>query len=128
MTTFISRFLLTSLFTFSLIACGDKAPLNEPLPIIGNRLGITEKGDTIFPAIPNFAFVDQNGRLVSMSCALRCAGVCAPAAVASTRIATSIGRSFIDHCNGMSSLSEAKDLLFGSDKQVLRSAQDDSYW
>ncbi len=56
--------MLSSLLAFSLIACGDKAPSNEPLPIIGNRLGITEQGDTIFPTIPNFAFVDQNGDTV----------------------------------------------------------------
>lgn len=60
----ILRFLLVSFLVFSLIACGDKAPSNEPLPIIGNRLGVTEKGDTIFPTIPNFAFVDQNGDTV----------------------------------------------------------------
>ena len=60
----ISRFLLTSLFVFLLMACGDKAPSNEPLPIIGNRLGVTEKGDTIFPTIPNFAFIDQNSDTV----------------------------------------------------------------
>ncbi len=64
MTTRISRIMLSSLLAFSLIACGDKAPSNEPLPIIGNRLGITEQGDTIFPTIPNFAFVDQNGDTV----------------------------------------------------------------
>ena len=41
-------------------ACGDNAQTNEPLPIIGERLGITPNGDTIYPTIPNFAFVDQN--------------------------------------------------------------------
>ena len=65
MITHISRFLLLTLLAFSLIACGGKAPSNEPLPIIGNRLGVTEKGDTIFPTIPNFAFVDQNGDTVT---------------------------------------------------------------
>jgi protein SCO1 len=64
MTIHILRFLFISLLITTLIACGDKAPSNEPLPIVGNRLGVTEKGDTIFPTIPNFAFVDQNGDTV----------------------------------------------------------------
>ena len=61
----ISRFLSITLLAFTVIACSDKTPSNEPLPIIGNRLGVTEKGDTIFPTIPNFAFVDQNGDTVT---------------------------------------------------------------
>ena len=39
-------------------ACGDNAQTNEPLPIIGERLGITQNGDTIYPTIPNFAFLE----------------------------------------------------------------------
>jgi protein SCO1 len=46
-------------------ACFDKTETNAPLPIIGERLGMTEKGDTIYPTIPNFAFVDQNRDTVS---------------------------------------------------------------
>ncbi len=64
MIIYISRFLLVSFLTSLFVACGDKAPSNAPLPIIGNRLGVTEKGDTIFPTIPNFAFIDQNGDTV----------------------------------------------------------------
>ncbi len=64
MITHISRFLLAIFSTLLAMACGDKAPSNEPLPIIGNRLGVTEKGDTIFPTIPNFAFIDQNSDTV----------------------------------------------------------------
>ena len=45
-------------------ACGDNAQTNEPLPIIGERLGITQNGDTIYPTIPNFAFLDQNNDTV----------------------------------------------------------------
>jgi protein SCO1 len=51
--------------SLSLSACFDKAETNAPLPIIGERLGITEKGDTIYPTIPSFAFVDQNRDTVS---------------------------------------------------------------
>jgi protein SCO1 len=49
------------LVVFSLSACFTKEETtNVPLPIIGERLGVTEKGDTIYPTIPYFAFVNQN--------------------------------------------------------------------
>jgi protein SCO1 len=42
-------------------ACFNKEETNNtPLPIIGERLGIAENGDTIYPTIPHFAFVNQN--------------------------------------------------------------------
>ena len=56
---FISCFFLSIFF-----ACGDNPPTIEPLPIIGERLGISQNGDTIYPTIPNFAFVDQNNDTV----------------------------------------------------------------
>ena len=59
-----SRLFLSCLFLSIFFACGDKAPTNESLPIIGERLGITTNGDTIYPTIPNFAFVDQNNDTV----------------------------------------------------------------
>jgi protein SCO1 len=49
-----------SIFLFS---CGNDAP--KTLPVIGERLGLTEKGDTIYPTIPDFTFTNQNGNVVS---------------------------------------------------------------
>ena len=61
---FFSRLFLSCLFLSIFFACDDNAPANEPLPIIGERLGVTQNGDTIYPTIPNFAFVDQNNDTV----------------------------------------------------------------
>ncbi|MDZ7879360.1 MAG: SCO family protein [Saprospiraceae bacterium] len=53
---------LSILISLATSACSTKEETaNTPLPIIGERLGITEKGDTIYPTIPHFAFVNQNG-------------------------------------------------------------------
>ena len=49
-----------SIFLFS---CGNDAP--KKLPIIGERLGLTAKGDTIYPTIPSFTFINQNNDSVS---------------------------------------------------------------
>ena len=52
---------LGGLIAFTTSACFTQdETTTAPLPIIGERLGITEKGDTIYPTIPNFAFVNQN--------------------------------------------------------------------
>lgn len=64
MTASLSRLFVALFFLILCAACGDKVTTNTPLPIIGERLGITEKGDTIFPTIPDFAFVDQNNDTV----------------------------------------------------------------
>lgn len=64
MTASFSRLFVAVFSLISCVACGDEVPTNTPLPIIGERLGITEKGDTIFPTIPDFAFVDQNNDTV----------------------------------------------------------------
>lgn len=64
MNTILRLFSSIILISF-LCACGNNTPsTNEPLPIIGNRLGIAENGDTIYPTIPNFAFIDQNNDTV----------------------------------------------------------------
>ena len=60
LTNSLSRLFLSCFFLSIFFACGDNIQTNEPLPIIGERLGITQNGDTIYPTIPNFAFVDQN--------------------------------------------------------------------
>jgi protein SCO1 len=49
-----------SIFLFS---CGNDAP--KTLPIIGERLGLTAQGDTIYPTIPDFSFINQNGNTVT---------------------------------------------------------------
>jgi protein SCO1 len=62
LTIFRLCLVLTSMSIF--FACSNEIPSNEPLPIIGERLGIAENGDTIYPTIPTFAFVDQNSDTV----------------------------------------------------------------
>jgi protein SCO1 len=65
MIAYNSRMLLSISIAFSLFACGNKEQPRTNLPIIGERLGLTASGDTIFPTIPRFAFVDQNRDTVS---------------------------------------------------------------
>jgi protein SCO1 len=60
MITYNFRFSLSVSAVFLLFACGKKEQVRTGLPIIGERLGIAATGDTIYPTIPNFAFVDQN--------------------------------------------------------------------
>ncbi len=52
---------LSILMTF----CGSDAGKNAQLPIIGERLGIDAKGDTIYPTIPDFSFVNQDSAAVT---------------------------------------------------------------
>jgi protein SCO1 len=57
-------FFLTPLSIF-FVSC-DKNDINsKKLPIIGERLGLTASGDTIYPTIAAFHFVNQNGDKVS---------------------------------------------------------------
>jgi protein SCO1/2 len=44
-------------------ACGDPAA-DRPLPILGDR-DVSPGGDTIYPAIPDFQFIDQDSQLVN---------------------------------------------------------------
>jgi protein SCO1 len=61
MIVYNSRLFLGFSLVFALFACGGKQQNpHEPLPIVGERLGIAANGDTIYPTIPTFAFVDQN--------------------------------------------------------------------
>jgi protein SCO1/2 len=48
-----------------LISCGNGGVLHQPLPIIGERLGISPSGDTIYPTVANFSFINQNGDTVT---------------------------------------------------------------
>jgi protein SCO1 len=56
-------FIPLSILTFS---CQLEAPKNaNQLPIIGERLGMTPTGDTIYPTIPVFSFTNQDGQAVN---------------------------------------------------------------
>lgn len=58
------RFLTVALVLSFTISCTEKVPVITTLPIIGNAT-ITDKGDTIYPIIPDFSFIDQNGNTVT---------------------------------------------------------------
>jgi protein SCO1 len=57
--------LLAAPLSIFLISCGGEGSENKALPIIGERLGLTATGDTIYPTIPNFSFINQNGDTVT---------------------------------------------------------------
>jgi protein SCO1 len=59
----IRLFALLLSLSILLFSCGNEEP--KTLPIIGERLGLTEKGDTIYPTIPDFTFINQNNMAVS---------------------------------------------------------------
>jgi protein SCO1 len=63
------RFLHYCLFFIPLsifvISCETSNKVDERLPIIGERQGITSSGDTIYPTIPSFEFTNQNNRKVN---------------------------------------------------------------
>ena len=56
-------FLLFLPLSIALFSCGKDAP--KTLPIIGERLGLSPNGDTLYPTIPDFTFINQNGKAVS---------------------------------------------------------------
>jgi protein SCO1 len=47
-----------------IVSCETNDKVDERLPIIGERLGITPSGDTIYPTIPTFSFTNQNNQKV----------------------------------------------------------------
>lgn len=51
--------------SIAMVCCNDKIATSEHLPIIGERLGLTPAGDTIYPAVPSFSFINQNGEVVT---------------------------------------------------------------
>jgi protein SCO1 len=59
-------FVFLSALSFAIFSC-DSSPSvsDEKLPIIGERLGFTPNGDTIYPTIANFTFTNQNGAAVT---------------------------------------------------------------
>ena len=62
--SFFSFLLFITPLSIFLGSCGNNAA-NQPLPIIGERLGISANGDTIYPTIPNFSFTNQDGQTVT---------------------------------------------------------------
>ncbi len=56
------KHLLFIALTASVLAACSEAP--KPLPILGNRT-LSATGDTLYPTIPDFAFVDQDSQLVT---------------------------------------------------------------
>jgi len=61
----LSRMLTPALFVVLVlfVSCGLEEP-NRKLPILGER-DITPAGDTIYPKIPDFQFVNQDSQLVT---------------------------------------------------------------
>ena len=59
----LAFFLLVAPLSIFMISCGDETP--KSLPIIGERMGLTATGDTIYPTIPNFSFINQDGETVT---------------------------------------------------------------
>ncbi len=51
------------LFLAFLVSCGLN-PTNQKLPILGER-DVTPAGDTLYPTIPDFQFVNQDSQLVT---------------------------------------------------------------
>ena len=56
-------YLIVLIAYFSIVKCGDTK--QTPLPIIGERLGIAPNGDTIYPTVRPFKFVNQDSAWVS---------------------------------------------------------------
>ena len=48
-----------------LVSCGNGSLPNQSLPIIGERLGFTPSGDTIYPTVANFSFINQDSQTVT---------------------------------------------------------------
>ena len=46
-----------------IFSCKNNAP--KTLPIIGERLGLSPNGDTLYPTIPDFIFINQDSQLVN---------------------------------------------------------------
>ncbi len=59
-----AAFFFAAFFVLFLQNCKNKLE-EKPLPYIGERLGVTPAGDTIYPTIRPFVFVNQNGEKVT---------------------------------------------------------------
>jgi protein SCO1 len=53
------------LFSIFIISCETNNKVDERLPIIGERQGMTLSGDTIYSTIANFEFTNQNNEKVN---------------------------------------------------------------
>ncbi len=60
---FLSSIIIASLFAQLLASCVQTTN-DRPLPILGER-DITPEGDTIYPTIPDFQFINQDSQIVN---------------------------------------------------------------
>jgi protein SCO1 len=60
---FLSTIIIASLFAQLLASCVQTTN-DRPLPILGER-DITPEGDTIYPTIPDFQFINQDSQIVN---------------------------------------------------------------
>jgi protein SCO1 len=51
--------------SYTIQSCTEQGSAARPLPILGERLGMTATGDTLYKTIPPFTFINQNGDSVS---------------------------------------------------------------
>ncbi len=58
------RYITLALALLTLAACNLLNPPKGPLPILGNR-DVAPNGDTIYPKVADFAFVNQDSQLVT---------------------------------------------------------------
>ena len=49
----------------AVFSCNIDGDNTRKLPIIGERLGLTNRGDTVYPTVPTFSFINQNNEVVT---------------------------------------------------------------
>lgn len=65
MQSFMKICVLALPLSIGILSCGLSESKNQKLPIIGERLGLTGQGDTLYPTVPSFSFTNQNGTTVT---------------------------------------------------------------
>ncbi len=67
----MKSFSIIKFFVFSIplsiaaLSCSMGENKSVKLPIIGERLGLTSSGDTVYPTVPTFSFINQNNEVVT---------------------------------------------------------------
>ena len=62
---YISFFLFWLPLSIAVFSCRMDGDSTRKLPIIGERLGLTNRGDTVYPTVPTFSFINQNNEVVT---------------------------------------------------------------
>ena len=62
---FESSLLLVALINFGMMSCNFSGQSTDKLPIIGERLGFKSNGDTLYPTVPSFSFINQDSQVVT---------------------------------------------------------------